>query len=149
MVYAERHGWNNHHSQNQVSIDSHSLSGDKTTLVIKVSVTIRDNNHDCRDNRCGNDRERNERKQVKFTLTVSYGDHQLDPKNDGTRFFRGSKTAELTKRSDGTWYAEATFNVPCKGYYYYLYELDARYDGRYNTWIGSDWVDPREGVAPE
>jgi hypothetical protein len=79
---------------------------------------------------------------------VSYGSHELDPKHDGTKFFRGTATADLTKRSNGEWYAEATFRVPYKGYYYYLFQLDARYPGNGSS-IGGDWVDPREGIAPE
>ena len=141
MAYAC--GGLDHHSQNQVSIDSVTLSSDGKTLIVKVSATIKDNNHDSRDHSWANDH-----KQIRFTLTVSYGSHELDPKHDGTRFFRDAKTVDLTKRGNGVWYAEATFRVPYKGYYYYLFQLDAR-DAAKGSLIGGDWVDPREGIAPE
>ena len=134
MAYAK--GGLDHHSQNQVSIDSVDLSSDGKTLIVKVSTTIQ-----------GDKKGNYDHKQVKFTLTASYGPNELDPKHDGKKFFKETATADLTKRSDGQWYAEATFNVPYKGYYYYLFELDAQYEGKGS--IGSDWVDPREGVAPE
>jgi hypothetical protein len=125
---------NEHHSQNQVNIDSISCAGN--TCVVKVSATITNNGHDY-----GHD---NNFKQVRFTLTVSYGSHPLDPRNDGTQYFRDQKTADLTRQSNGQWRAETTFTVPLKGMHYYLFQLDAR--GGW-SWLGSDWVDPIEGTA--
>jgi hypothetical protein len=136
MAYAC--GGLNHHSQNQVNIDSVTLSSDGKTLIVKVSVTIK---ADKSNPSWGHTK-------VRFMLTASYGSHELDPRHDGTRFFRDMKTVELTKRGNGVWYAEATFNVPYKGYYYYLFQLDVR-EASHGTWIGGDWVDPREGTAPE
>jgi hypothetical protein len=130
----------NHHSQNQVNIDSVTLSSDGKTLIVKVSATIKEDTHD--------HSWASGHKQVRFTLTVSYGSHELDPRHDGTRFFRDTKTVDLKKQSNGVWYAQATFNVPYKGYYYYLFQLDVR-EASHGTWIGGDWVDPREGTAPE
>jgi hypothetical protein len=131
------HAWNGneHHSQNQVSIDSITHVGN--TLVVKVSATIKADNHD-------DHGWNNNYRQVRFTLTASYGSHPLDPRNDGTQFFRDQKTADLTKRSNGEWYAQTTFTVPFKGVHYYLFQLDARAG---SNWIGSDWVDPIEGTA--
>jgi hypothetical protein len=115
-----------------------TLSSDGKTLIVKVSATIKaDKSH----SNWGHT-------DVRFTLTVSYGSHELDPRNDGTKFFRDTKTVDLKNKGNGVWYAEATFNVPYKGYYYYLFQLDAR-EAAHGTWIGGDWVDPREGTAPD
>jgi hypothetical protein len=110
---------------NQVRVDSVTLSPDGTALIIKVSATINDPTV----------------KSVYFDLSVSYGDHRLNKNKQGDLFAVTNSTGDVVAER-----AAATFEVPFQGPGYYLIVTNA-YDAANGAWLGSAWVDPREGTA--
>jgi hypothetical protein len=94
-------------------------------LIIKVSATINDPTV----------------KSVYFDLSVSYGDHRLNKNKQGELFAVTNSTGDVVAER-----AAATFEVPFQGPGYYLIVTNA-YDAANGAWLGSAWVDPREGTA--
>jgi hypothetical protein len=109
----------------QVRVESVTLSPDGTTLSIKVSATINDPTV----------------KNVYFDLSVSYGDHRMNKNKQGSLFSVTNSTGAVVGE-----YATTTFEVPFQGPGYYLIVTNA-YNAANGAWLGSAWVDPREGTA--
>ena len=109
----------------QVRVESVTLSPDGTTLIITVSATINDDTI----------------KSVYFALSVSYGDHRLNINKQGTLLTITNSTGAVVES-----FASATFQVPFQGPGYYLIVTNA-FNAANGAWLGSAWVDPREGTA--